>query len=316
MLDDEKVGLVHFGLQQPSVMFLAKQLERAGYEVLNLEPTDVFSQDINKITLIINIHNNQDDKELDQLLNYLADCESDIIINDTLISNELVGWNKNRWIRHILHKIDEKNDILPTSQSIEDSENGQLNLKELGINKVWILAASIGGPESLIRFLKSFDGTEPVLFIIVQHMDSEFVHMMENQLNKNGQIPVQIPQIGDLIKPGHAILMPVDESLVIEGDGTVGVKDYNPNRLTTPCIDDACMDMIDQLKQLNMAIFSGMASDGVKGAVNVHDNGGIVITQSEDSCVVSAIAEEVRQKNYSQFDGDPEAMAKYIKQNL
>ncbi|WP_154222203.1 chemotaxis protein CheB [Marinicella rhabdoformis] len=316
MSKNDKVGLVHFGLQQPSVMFLAKQLERAGYDVINLEPADVLAQEVDDIKLVVNIHSNQNDDEVGQLLDYLAENDADIIINDTLISNELVGWNKNRWIRHLLHKIDSKNNILPESRTSDTVDEKQLNLNALGIKKIWILAASIGGPESLVRFLKSFDGSEPLLFVIVQHMDSEFVHMMENQLNKNGQIPVQVPQIGEMIKPGHAILMPVDESLVIESDGTIGVKDFNPNRLTTPCIDDACMDMIDQLKQLNMAVFSGMASDGVKGAINIHENGGIVITQSEESCVVSAIAEEVRQKNYSQFDGDPEAMAKYIKQNL
>ena len=314
MLVNETIGLVHFGLPQPSVMFLAKQLSRAGYEVLNLEPSEVMAQDVSQLTVVVNIE--QDGDEVADLLGYLADQGSQIIINDTAISNQLVGWNKNRWVRHLLHKIDANNDILPKSEQIEKTGNECVNLPGLGIKKVWLLAASIGGPESLIKFLKSFDGSEPYFFVIVQHMDSEFVHMMVNQLNKNGQIPVQLPQVGEVIKPGHAVLVPVDESLVIESDGCVAVKDYNPDRMSTPCIDDVCYDMLDNLKQLNMAIFSGMATDGVKGAVNVHENGGIVITQSEESCVVSAIAEEVRKKNYSQFDGDPEAMAKYIKQQV
>ncbi len=313
---NETVGLVHFGMPQPSVMFLAKQLERAGYQVLNLEPTEVLAQEEVNGTYVVNVNAHHDDDLVDQLLDFLAEHDAEIIINDTLISNELVGWNKNRWIRHILYKIDASHGILPAEELTDSANKGLINLTELGIKKVWLLAASIGGPEALIKFLKAFDGTEPVFFVIVQHMDSEFVHMMVNQLNKNGQIPVQLPQLGDPIKPGHAVLVPVDESLVIQADGMMAVKDFNPNRLSTPCIDDVCMDMIDQLKQLNMAIFSGMATDGVKGATNIHDNGGVVITQSEESCVVSAIAEEVRKKNYSQFDGDPEAMAKYIKQHL
>jgi chemotaxis response regulator CheB len=59
-----------------------------------------------------------------------------------------------------------------------------------------------------------------------------------------------------------------------------------------------------------------MAKDGVKGATNVSENGGKVITQSAESCVVSAIAEEVRKMNMSLFDGDPVGMAQYIKETL
>lgn len=316
MSKNDLVGLVHFGIQQPSAIYLAKQLERAGYQVKNYQPEEILSSDVSGMTMVVNVHLNDEESVIENLLGHLSDQQARIIINDTAISNDLVGWNKNRWIRHLLYKIDEANGILPEAKSDKVSEGKDLDLLAHGIKKVWLLAASIGGPESLIKFLSSFDGDEPVFFVIVQHMDSEFVQMMVNQLNKNGQIPVNLPHVGDPVKPGHAVLIPVDESLVIESDGHMAVKDVNPNRLSTPCIDDICLDMIDQIKQLNMAIFSGMATDGVKGAINIHENGGVVITQSAESCVVSAIAEEIRNKNYSQFDGTPEAMAKYIKQQL
>ena len=147
-------------------------------------------------------------------------------------------------------------------------------------------------------------------------MDSEFVAMMEKQLDKNGQIPVKLAQAGDQVAAGEALLIPVDEDIIIHQDGTLGVKDINEHRLTTPCIDDVCYDMLENLKQVNMAVFSGMAKDGIKGATNVFENGGRVITQSADSCVVSAIAQEIRNLKMSMFDGEPVAMAQYIKETL
>lgn len=314
MPEQSVVGLIHIGDHQPSAQFLTKQLESTGYQVKQFESDEIEAMDLSIQTFILNLFDN--DLNIDELIHHLNERDVKIIFNDARISNELVGWNKNRWLRHVLHKIDQSHELLPESEGSASDHTTSVDLSQFGIQSVWILAASIGGPESLLKFLTEFEGDEPVLFLIVQHMDSEFVSMMEKQLNKNGQINVKLGQSGDDLMPGLAVLVPVDEDLIIRANGTLGVKDINPNRLTTPCIDDVCFDMLENLNKVNMAVFSGMASDGVVGATNVFENGGKVITQSADSCVVSAIAEEIRVLKMSLFDGEPAAMAEYVKQTL
>lgn len=315
MHKEHVVGLIHIGEAQPSAQFLISHLKSAGYEVQQYHQSETDDMDPQIATYIINLFDN--DENIDELLNALSEKEVKIIFNDAQIANQLVGWNKNRWLRHLLHKIDESHDILPRAKSDEHEDaTGKLNLQAHGIKSVWLLAASIGGPESLVKFFKEFDGDEPILFVVVQHMDSEFSAMMEKQLNKNDSIPVQLAQAGLKIKPGMALLIPVDEDISIQADGSVSVKDVNSLRASTPCIDDVCGDMLEDFEHINMAVFSGMATDGVKGATNVFENGGKVITQSADSCVVSAIAEEVRKLNMSLFDGDPVSMAEYIKESI
>jgi len=313
MPDSPIIGLIHIGEQQPSAQFLCKHLELSGYQVKQYEQSEVDVLDTKIKSFILNLHDNE--VNIDELIHSLSERDARIIFNDAQISNELVGWNKNRWLRHVLHKIDQAHDILPKVVSNKTQSVG-LELVQFGIKDVWILAASIGGPESLIKFFSEFNGDEPVLFIIVQHMDSEFSAMMEKQLNKNGKIPVKLAESGDGIQAGHAILVSVDEDIIVNSDGTLSVKDVNAHRPSTPCIDDVSSDMIENLKNVNMAVFSGMATDGVKGAINVFENGGKVITQSAESCVVSAIAEEIRKLNMSLFDGNPADMAEYIKQTL
>jgi chemotaxis response regulator CheB len=313
MLNERVVGLIHIGTQQPSAQFLINQLQLSNYEVKQYDVTDFEQIDTNIKLFILNLFDN--DINIDELINHLNQNQAKVIFNDAKITNELVGWNKNRWLRHVLHKIDQSNDILPKSK-LEDQESGKLDINALGIKSVWILLASIGGPEALIKFFREFEGNEPVLFIIVQHMDSEFSAMMEKQLNKNQVIPVKLAASGAKIQPSSALLVPVDEDIYITGDGFIAVKDVSLNRVTTPCMDDVCADLIETLASVNLAVFSGMAKDGVKGATNVSENGGKVITQSAESCVVSAIAEEVRKMNMSLFDGDPVGMAQYIKETL
>lgn len=314
MHDKPIVGLIHIGEHQPSAHFLINQLEATGYSVQQYESNEIEALDGDIQTFILNLFDN--DANIDDLINHLSSNDSKIIFNDARISNELVGWNKNRWLRHVLHKIDQANDILPKSLSQQGNQTQGVDLTHIGIHSVWILAASIGGPESLLKFLSEFNGDEPVLFLIVQHMDSEFVAMMEKQLDKNGKIPVVLGQRGDKVKVGQAILIPVDEDIIINSDGTLGVKDVNPKRMSTPCIDDLCFDMLENLDKINMAVFSGMAKDGIVGATNVFENGGKVITQAAESCVVSAIAQEIRNLKMSMFDGEPAAMAQYIKETL
>ncbi|TDR19522.1 chemotaxis protein CheB [Marinicella litoralis] len=313
MPSEQVVGLIHIGSQQPSAQFLINQLKLSGYGIQQYDQSQLDEVDHEIKTFIVNLFDNE--VNIDEIIVRLSEHKAKVIFNDAQISNELVGWNKNRWLRHVLHKIDASHDILPEVKPEVNSNDG-LDLKSMGIESVWVLAASIGGPESLIKFFKEFEGDEPILFIIVQHMDSEFSSMMEKQLNKNKSIPVKLAEAGVKILPSQALLIPVDEDINIKSDGTIAVKDVNHHRISTPCIDDVCSDMIENLEQINMAIFSGMAKDGVKGAINVFENGGKVITQSAESCVVSAIAEEVRKLSMSLFDGDPVSMAQYIKESI
>ncbi|GAA4814692.1 protein-glutamate methylesterase [Marinicella pacifica] len=311
MSEVKTIGLIHVGKPQPSAVYLADQLKAHDYKVVTLDADD-FSMDSQLDAYVINLID--DDYNIEPLVHELTDAGAKIVFNDTQVSNDLVGWNKNRWLRHLLHKINPKHDLLPIVS--HPGRQDKLKLKSLGIEQVWILAASIGGPEAIVRFLAEFEGDEPILFVVVQHMDSEFVGMMAKQLNKNQKIPVSLATSGLNIKPGSALLIPVDESIVFQSDGRLAVKDVNPHRTATPCIDDVCGDLINQLKSVNLAVFSGMASDGVVGATNVFDNGGTIITQSAESSVVSSISDEVRALKMSRFDGIPKEMAQFIKERL
>ena len=311
MSEVKKIGLIHVGEPQSSALYLADQLKANEYQVIETDAAEfAVHQDVD--IYVINL--SDDDFNIEPLVHELTDAGVKIVFNDTQVSNDLVGWNKNRWLRHILHKIDPKHDLLPILKASSDQD--ELDLSAVGIEQVWLLAASIGGPEAIVRFLTKFSGDEPLLFIIVQHMDSEFVGMMVKQLQKNNQIDVKLATSGLQVKAGEALLIPVDESIIFQADGRLAVKDVNSHRSATPCIDDVCADLISQLKSINLAVFSGMASDGVTGATNVFDNGGTIITQSAESSVVSSISDEVRNLKMSRFDGTPEEMADYIKENL
>ena len=81
----------------------------------------------------------------------------------------------------------------------------------------------------------------------------------------------------------------------------------------SPCIDECCKRLADNIQDLNIAVFSGMSTDGIVGALTIKEKGGKVITQSEESCVLSSIIQGVKKKTAVDFSGNPIELAAYIK---
>ncbi len=311
------IGVIHLGEKQPSSLYLAEKLKEAGYGIRqwHLHKDSTLDEIDDQIrTFIVNLYFPEFNIEpiIDGLV---GNPDIQVIFNDAAFTNKLKGWEINRWIRHILFKINRISSLLP-EDTRSDANQGPLDLQPMGIHQVWILAASIGGPDALVRFLSSFQGDEPVLFIVAQHMDKEFMLMMEKQLQKNGKIDLNLPKFGLQIKAPTAILMPVDEGIYIDSRGYVNLMELKETHVSTPCIDQVCEDVLGNLQNVNLAIFSGMATDGVAGAGLVHKAGGQVITQTEASSLISSISEAVRVSGISAFDGTPEDMAKYVMEGL
>jgi len=135
-----------------------------------------------------------------------------------------------------------------------------------GIEQVWILAASIGGPEAVSKFLNEFTGEEKIFFIIIQHMDKEFLPMMAEQFNKSCKLSVQIPISGMKFTSTNCIVLPTNEFVLFNRNGSIELEPITGIYAYTPCIDACCKKLVVNIKNVNIAIFSGMSTDGIEAA--------------------------------------------------
>ena len=146
-------------------------------------------------------------------------------------------------------------------------------------------------------------------------MDKEFVPMMQSQFSSRSHLKIDIPISGMKIEEINCLIHPVDEYISFS-NGTLDLETMNEVFAYTPCIDECTKNLVNKIKNINIAVFSGMSSDGVRAAQLVKEKGSKVITQTEDSCVLSSIISGVKDKLTIDFDGMPSEMADYIIKTL
>ena len=311
--DNKRIGLIHIGKREKSGLQILEKLKQYDFVVKEwdvLSGTDrlVGLEKVNVIVVNIGLTS----FEYDDLLGNLFDKNARIIINEAALTNKLTGFERQSWERHLLNKIDSTFSVLPSNVNTSENSDKAIDFSKFGIKEVWLLAASIGGPDAIQKFLSSFAGDEKILFIIIQHIDKEFVPMMAQQLDQNCNLKVKIPISGMKIKASLCIINPTDEYIQFDQTGTLGLQVINEVFSFSPCIDECCRKLLKNIKGLNMAVFSGMSTDGIKAASIIKAAGNKVITQSESSCVLSTIVTGVKKLIEVEFEGTPEQMAQYV----
>ena len=261
--------------------------------------------------LVVNLETvlNRRPEILERILNAQSGCL--LIFNDAEASIRLSGTDRARWARHLAAKILGRDQVLPPRP--EDYAPPQVPVDVPGEFEVWVLGASIGGPEAVRTFLGRLEQSPPAAFILAQHIGADFVQLMTSQLNQVSRIPVRYAQQGDAVLPGQALIVPVDNHFSIDDDGRVQLGEAREGTSYSPCLDQVLMAVTDRYaERANAIIFSGMATDGVRGAVYLMERGGEVWVQHPDTCVVSSMVDGALATGQVKFVGSPAGLAARI----
>ena len=299
--------------------FLQKSMEYSGIEVvLNESLTEKFMNKLDHVECDVVLFDAEEieDEHLEFLDQLLEQSKIPIIINDVsaLTLNEPKATSK--WNHNLLQKIAEI-----TGRSSWESDFSKVELfektnqvivkdnDELAKN-VWVLGASLGGPDALKRFLIHIPEELPVAFIIAQHLGENFVSLLAEQLDRYTEFNVFVPKEGYVIRHGDVLITPTYKRIVINPIGAVEFKDIHESIKYTPSINHSISDIADRYKNnAGAIIFSGMCDDGVDGCAALVKRGGQVWIQDPKSCVISAMPESVAKKVPINFSGTPEMLA-------
>lgn len=306
---------------------LRKVMEKSGLKVVLSEPlTRLFLHKLKKAdaeVLLLDLHDDQRHDE-DLLHEVLDTVTIPIIFNDVtaLMVNEPV---KNpKWHISLMRKIAEStgNESFmlaePTTLEYQQTLPEQYEKSDhRTARNVWVLGASLGGPEALKRFLHALPADIPAAFVVAQHLGANFVGLLAQQLDRVSELNVMAPQEGHLFMHRDLIVAPVEERLLINPIGNIELHDLSEMSSYSPSIDLVIRDVADRFgKQAGAIIFSGMGDDGRLGCQYLFDRGGQVWTQSPESCVVSSMPDNVKQVCQPQFAGNPEQLAMQLAKYL
>jgi two-component system chemotaxis response regulator CheB len=160
---------------------------------------------------------------------------------------------------------------------------------------VVVLAASTGGPATVMRIAPGFTRDFPAAVILVQHMPATFTSQYAAQLSEFTEIRVKEAESNESLTPGTLYICPggqhlrVNSSGRIQLDGTSGrINGYLPN------MDVAMESVAAYAGPLSIAaVLTGMGNDGTNGARAIKSAGGLVLAQDEATCVIFGMPGEV-----------------------
>ena len=180
-------------------------------------------------------------------------------------------------------------------------------------SEVWLLAASLGGPEAVKAFLDALPPGLPVGFVYAQHIEASFEAALVQVIGRHSQWTVSHSRANDPIRCGEVIVAPVGQEMGFDSDGAMRLGGRSWPEPYSPSIDQMMLNLAQQFSsRCGVIAFSGMGSDGNAAAAYVLRQGGRVWTQRADSCVCSSMPDSLREGGYSSYSGDPRELAQAL----
>jgi two-component system CheB/CheR fusion protein len=145
------------------------------------------------------------------------------------------------------------------------------------------VGASAGGLEALQRFVTRLRRTGQLSFVVIQHLSPDFKSLMDELLIPHTELRVCRAQDGMEVEPDTIYLMPPKHEMTISGGRLCLAERDQSGGLFLP-IDTFFRSLAEDFGARAVAVvLSGTGSDGSRGVRAVHEAGGLVAAQTEES---------------------------------
>src|ERR1700722_8406288 len=184
---------------------------------------------------------------------------------------------------------------------------------------VVVLAASTGGPATVMRIAPGFTRDFPAAVILVQHMPAAFTTQYALQLAEFTGVRVKEAENNKTLTPGTFYICPGGQHLRVMNSGRIQLDGSSGGiNGSLPSIDIAMESVAAFAGALSIGvILTGMGNDGAAGASAIKSAGGMVLAQDEATSVIFGMpAEAIKAGAVSQVLGIDDIYAAIEKQVL
>jgi len=161
---------------------------------------------------------------------------------------------------------------------------------------VVMIAASTGGPATLMRLMPHFPKDFPAAMVLIQHMPAAFTSQLSVQLAEVSSIRVKEAEANELLCPGTFYVCPGSHDLRISTAGKIKLDDGPRVSGYRPCADVA-FETAAAYSGANVLgiVLTGMGGDGARGVQAIKAARGRVLAQDEATSVIFGMpAEAIR----------------------
>ncbi len=154
-----------------------------------------------------------------------------------------------------------------------------------------VLGISTGGPQALTQLIPRLPADFPVPMAIVLHMPVGYTELFAARLNEISALEVIEASEGDEMRPGRVLLAPAGRHLTflrLQDRRVISHLDLRPlDSLHRPSVDVLFQSAAEVYGgRLLGVVMTGMGKDGTAGAAWIKAQGGTILAEAEESCVV------------------------------
>ncbi len=158
---------------------------------------------------------------------------------------------------------------------------------------VVVIAASTGGPATVMDVISRLPKDLHAAVVVVLHMPASFTHQYSVQLAEASALRVKDAEHNEIVQPGTIYVCPGSHHLRFASSGRLALDGSDRIGGYRPCADLALETAAQYLGPMIVAvILTGMGNDGAKGAKAVKEAGGYVIAQDEATSVIFGMPAE------------------------
>lgn len=178
---------------------------------------------------------------------------------------------------------------------------------------VWVLGASLGGPDAVKEFLDALPNGLPVGFIYAQHIDARFQKALIQTLARHSSITMVPYEEGVQIKTGEVMLAPVEHEFMFDFEGRTMSKSTPWPGPYGPSVDQVMINVADHFStRARYILFSGMGNDGAEAAVRISQKPATIWAQDSESCANSSMPDSAVATGHVSYIGTPRQLASQL----
>jgi two-component system chemotaxis response regulator CheB len=156
-----------------------------------------------------------------------------------------------------------------------------------------VMAASTGGPQTLMQLVPAISRDFAGTIILVQHMPGTFTAQFAKQLADVAALRVKEAEHGDELMPATMYVCPGSHHLRISGAGRIELQEGERINGYRPCADVTMESAAAYAGPMCVGVvLTGMGSDSAKGVQAIKSAGGHVIAQDENTSVIFGMPSE------------------------
>jgi len=154
-------------------------------------------------------------------------------------------------------------------------------------DKVVVIGTSTGGPKALKTLLPAIPPDLEAAILIVQHMPARFTRSLAERLNMLSPLLVKEAEPEEPLEAGKALLAPGGFHMTVDEDAKIQLDKNPPMHGVRPAVDATMASVAHHFPGTSIGVVrTGMGRDGANGSMLIHDAGGHIIAEAEETCVV------------------------------